>query len=43
MNAHAGRTRDAYTGLLKDVCAYTDQPGGAYITWIKHSMQQIRV
>ena len=43
MNAHAGRPRDAYTGWLKDVCAYTHQPGGAHVTWIKHSMQQLRV
>ena len=43
MDAHAGRPRDAYTGWLKDVYAYTDQPGGAHITWIKHSMQQLRV
>ena len=43
MDAQAGRPRDAYAGWLKDVCAYTDQPGGAHITWIKHSMQQLRV
>ena len=30
-------------GLLKDVCAYTDRPGAAHITWIKRSMQQLLV